>query len=167
MERVAAGMELPYVRMAGIRDIHLRPRDTKTFKEVTMRKHRHTIFGEHTHAAELGHTHTSAKEFVIVSDPNAFKSAPYILPDPRNNGETLPLVMVEWVDAMGDNSWRPFYEAVQDQPVPCFSVGFILVQDDKRLLLTPTGHMDICRVNDTLLIPAPWILKITPLGVAE
>ena len=92
---------------------------------------------------------------------------PHTIPDPRNNSESLPLVLVEWVDATGDSSWRPFHEAIQDQPVAIVSVGFVLVQDDKRLLLTSTTHLDMCLVNDTLLIPVPWVLKITPLGIVD
>lgn len=92
---------------------------------------------------------------------------PYTMPDPRNNGETLPLVLVEWVDAAGDNGWADFHAALGETPGPCFVVGFLIADTDTHITVVSMGYADIGHVADRTTIPKTWQVKIIPLGVVD
>lgn len=90
---------------------------------------------------------------------------PYTIPDPRNNSETLPLVLVEWLDASGDNAWTSFYEILNERPILCFVVGFLIEDTEEYLTVVSLGRDDLSRGADRTTIPKTWQVKITPLGV--
>ncbi len=92
---------------------------------------------------------------------------PYTLPDPRNNGETLALVMVEWVDAMGDANWQTHYEATKQGLCRCTNVGFILYSDEERVVIGSQFDHEHEKWAEVTTIPKTWQVKITPLGVVE
>lgn len=107
------------------------------------------------------------QEIQVECKLSHYQTVPHTIPDPRNNGAELPLVMVEWVDAIGDSDWQHFDVALKTRPAPCFAAGFLIDRTEEYVMIAPTGRLDLQWVNTTLTIPAPWILKITPLGVVN
>lgn len=84
------------------------------------------------------------------------------------------LVMIEWLDAYGCSSeWQEIPVLTTEQkPMVCTSVGWILFENDERVVLVPhlTGigndraHEQGC---GDMTIPRVSIVKITPLVPEE
>lgn len=72
----------------------------------------------------------------------------------------MKLIYVEWVDSGTSGGWQPLHDAVRaaaDDPMVCESVGWLLAESDRYLLLAPSrkiehkpGTGEVC---DTIQIP--------------
>ena len=79
--------------------------------------------------------------------------------------KTRQVVAVDWLDAAGSTEWSHEDDAATLDPPLCTTVGVILSQTRKRLVIAGTvGHGDD-QVGDVNMIPAGMIRAIRPLGV--
>lgn len=123
----------------------------------------------HFHFNYPGHTHADNETWLsgLMKSPLPNNVSPYTLPDPRNNGEKIPLVMVQWVDAISDDRWADFHDALREELAPCVTVGFLIHQTDTHITIAASTHSDLQRVGDRMTIPNTWQTKIIPLGVVD
>jgi len=70
------------------------------------------------------------------------------------------VLLVSWLDTWSDSRWASYAKARKTQPQPCQSVGFLVCQDDKRIVLAPTISQDEC---DRLVIPMGAVTDIREL----
>jgi hypothetical protein len=77
----------------------------------------------------------------------------------------MRLVLIEWLDATGGTraGWKPVADMKRDLPHKCRSVGWIIHEDDDRVVIVPhmTGDGD---GDGELTIPRDWqqsVLELT------
>ena len=73
----------------------------------------------------------------------------------------LPIVLVKWEDPYSDGNWKHTEQALQAEPMPCLSVGFLHYKDKNKVILSQS--MSECNLAATFVIPARVIKKITTL----
>ncbi len=76
----------------------------------------------------------------------------------------MKLVLVEWVDSSGYAGWHKLGD--NDVVSPCVSVGILVSEDDKQLVLSPS-RSDCGNVLDTLAIPVCSIKRSRTLKVKD
>ena len=64
---------------------------------------------------------------------------------------TLPVVRVTWVDSCSNHRWREMAEARADVPMECQSVGFLVANSARAVVL-------IQSVNESGHAGASWII---------
>lgn len=77
----------------------------------------------------------------------------------KRNG--LPKVVeVYWQDATSVSEWMTPEQALQETPVDCHTVGYLLYKSKSLLRVVRTVYNDCSRVGDVFLIPTAWITRI-------
>lgn len=75
----------------------------------------------------------------------------------------MKIVMVEWVDSCGHGGWHRS-ASMDYEPVNCTSVGIVMVEDDRKIVLalnhTADSEID---VSDVMSIPMCSVKEITVL----
>ena len=71
------------------------------------------------------------------------------------------LVIVKWIDAYHLDGWM-FGENTEITADPCWSVGFLVKQNKKGVMLAQTWFPEDCA--NLIFIPKGMIQKITKLG---
>lgn len=70
----------------------------------------------------------------------------------------MKVVFVHWQDAVSEDAWEDIEEAKKSKPHTIFTVGFLVDEDDDRILLAlnwdPLGEA----VSQTISIPIAWIM---------
>lgn len=67
----------------------------------------------------------------------------------------MKMLYVEWVDASAGSSWEKISEV--DGIYDCRSLGFLIKEDNKQLVLAAAVSKDEC--NASIAIPKAWIRK--------
>lgn len=78
---------------------------------------------------------------------------------PRKSGPPNP-VEVYWQDATSVSEWMNTEQALQETPVECHTVGYLLHKTKKLLRVVRTVHNDGAQVGDVFMIPTAWVTKI-------
>ena len=73
-----------------------------------------------------------------------------------------PIVSVRWTDAHTTDAWRSIEEALEDEPAFVTTVGFLLEDSKKRVLVASTLSADEL-ISSTMEIPKGMVVKITKL----
>lgn len=75
----------------------------------------------------------------------------------------MKIAMVEWVDSCARNGWHRSV-GTDYEPVNCTSVGIVMVEDDRKIVLAlnHTEDSDI-DVSDTISIPMCSVKEVTVL----
>jgi hypothetical protein len=76
----------------------------------------------------------------------------------------MRLVLVDWLDAAGGTrgGWKPVAEMGRDLPVRCRSVGWVVQEDERRIVLVP----HLARDGDgdgEIAIPRDWLQRVVDL----
>tara|TARA_B100001250_G_C19812704_1_gene796577 strand:- start:2035 stop:2307 length:273 start_codon:yes stop_codon:yes gene_type:complete len=89
------------------------------------------------------------------------------MPKKKFKIEDYRLVQVNWIDAMdSETGWHSLNKLKKAQPEPVVSVGWIISEDDKRIVVTG----DFCSDGETgraITIPKDWCQKVTRLETAN
>lgn len=85
-------------------------------------------------------------------------------------GDTLKhqLVKIEWKDSTQPVSeWQHLNDLTDTKPISCFSVGFLLQNDDEMKVLAPNMadiHNDLnIQASGIIAIPSSCVVKISKL----
>ena len=72
----------------------------------------------------------------------------------------MKLVLVNWLDAAGGNrdGWRPLVAMTGMSSHACVSVGFLLHQDDDRIVVVP--HVSGEQGDGEIVIPRSWLDRV-------
>ena len=73
------------------------------------------------------------------------------------------VVEVSWFDANARGSWGTVEEYMHHTSAPCLSVGYLLKQDNKEVILVQSVATDHDTCTDAIAIPRGWIAKIRTL----
>jgi len=65
------------------------------------------------------------------------------------------LVRVKWIDATTDSGWIDIDTAKNYKPIQCETVGYLLKDDEKYIVVASTVSGDQC--NGIISIPKKWI----------
>jgi len=76
-------------------------------------------------------------------------------------------VRVYWEDTCGIQGWRHGEEAVKFTPAHCESIGWLVTQDSKRVLLALSYNHEQGTVADCLIIPRGCVSKVVQLEVKK
>jgi hypothetical protein len=68
------------------------------------------------------------------------------------------LVIVEWLDAACDNSWRMHGEEKGFEPVPVKTVGWLFHENEQVVVIVGTATDD--QFNQSIIIPKEGIVSI-------
>ncbi len=74
------------------------------------------------------------------------------------------MVIVKWVDIVGDDNWLTIKEAGETKPHPFESVGWVLKHDKSMLVIVSCYSPEDDTVGSVTAIPTGAILKIVRLG---
>ena len=76
--------------------------------------------------------------------------------------EDLPLVEVEWIDSATRDGWGSIAEHTDPAPLVCRTAGYLLVQDDKKVVIAHSQHEDgdVC---GSMTIPRVAVRRFTRL----
>ena len=81
--------------------------------------------------------------------------------------EDYKLVKINWLDAMdSETGWHSLSKLKNAKPEPVVSVGGIIAEDEKRIVVTG----DFCSDGETgrgITIPKDWCQKISILKVPD
>jgi|TARA_R110000803_G_scaffold95372_3_gene163314 hypothetical protein len=78
--------------------------------------------------------------------------------------DKFKLVLVEWTDAMDfDNGWHDLKKVQAAQVEQVVSVGWIVTEDDKHIVLSSDFCSD-CTSGRAIAIPKDWCQKIIELS---
>lgn len=69
---------------------------------------------------------------------------------------TFKAIRVAWHDAKAAGGWKSINERTKEQPVLIHSVGYLLHEDAKKLVLAQ-NLADTGSYADTIVIPVGWI----------
>ena len=74
--------------------------------------------------------------------------------------------VIEWFDAVASTGWQK--KAAADPCQACTSVGYLVVEDDARVVLGGTWGMngDEMETNNRMTIPKGWIARRRVLNLA-
>lgn len=72
--------------------------------------------------------------------------------------ERIPIVVVDWHDAFTHDEWTSS-NTEADQDYLCRSVGFLVKQSTKRIIIAQTLAAE-GRQTNTLTIPRPWVRRM-------
>lgn len=70
----------------------------------------------------------------------------------------MKVTFVTWQDAVSEDAWEDITEAKKSKPHTIFSVGFLIDEDDDRILLGLNWDAEREAVSQTIAIPIAWIL---------
>ncbi|MBM3597360.1 MAG: hypothetical protein FJX35_04050 [Alphaproteobacteria bacterium] len=79
-------------------------------------------------------------------------------------GSDMRLVLVEWLDAAGGSrsGWKPIADMGRDLPARCRSVGWVVHEDERLIVLVP----HLARDGDgdgEIVIPRDWMQRTIEL----
>lgn len=81
-----------------------------------------------------------------------------------NEDKKWPLnerVEVEWIDSCTNGVWAPpSYHITESKPTTCRSIGYILVEDTKKIVVAQSMSLNTGNICDTMSIPRVAVLKI-------
>lgn len=72
----------------------------------------------------------------------------------------LPLVKVYWQDTCSDSRWADMDEACKERGIPCCSIGWLLRNDKREVVITPMKRTDMRRCNDVQIIPKGCVTAV-------
>ena len=70
----------------------------------------------------------------------------------------MKVQLVTWQDAVSEDAWEDIGEAKTLEPHTIFTIGYLLLEDEKRILLTMNWDPDSDAVSQYIAIPKGWIL---------
>lgn len=79
----------------------------------------------------------------------------------------LKLVFCVWQDATNSDSWTTVDEAKALEPLVIHSIGWLIVEDATRLVITHSWEKEEGGVLCALAIPKAWILELRHLPPLE
>ena len=74
------------------------------------------------------------------------------------------LVLVKWVDIVGDDNWLTKKEAEKTRPHPFVSVGWVLTHDKQAISIVSCYSPEDDTVGSVTSIPTGAVLNITRLN---
>lgn len=72
-----------------------------------------------------------------------------------------PLVELVWADASGDNGWDVGMKDYEEEL--CLTVGFLIHNDDKHVVVASTIHPGVYGTNARIIIPIGMVKHIKEL----
>ena len=72
----------------------------------------------------------------------------------------LKAVMVEWLDIIGDDEWRTQEEAQLIEPQRFVTLGYVLRNDDKAVVICSTYSYDDDTVGSVSSIPKGAVTRV-------
>ena len=75
-------------------------------------------------------------------------------------GTFMKLVSVTWLDAVSCDSWEPILDARNLKPARMVTIGFLLHEDDDKVVLSASYDEENQSVASTYAIPKSWVLSI-------
>ena len=73
-------------------------------------------------------------------------------------------VEVEWVDSCSNPTWAAVPYHLKNSTISrCRSIGYVVRNDASQVLLAQSMSNDTTNIADTIAIPTPCILSITPI----
>lgn len=72
----------------------------------------------------------------------------------------LKSVIVEWLDIIGDDEWRPQAEAELIEPQRFVTLGYMLRNDDKAVVVCSTYSHDDDTVGSVTSIPKGAVTRV-------
>jgi len=76
-------------------------------------------------------------------------------------------VVVTWFDAVSHDPWEEIND-VKDQEVHTIqTLGFLLTEDDRKLVLAASWDQDNESVASTWTIPKTWLLEVKEISLGE
>lgn len=77
--------------------------------------------------------------------------------------EPARLYLVEWADAFGDPSWTTVDKARTLEPYQVITVGWLLKEDETKIVLSSDLAADGIGVAGVSVIPRDWVRNIYEL----
>ena len=72
----------------------------------------------------------------------------------------MKLVSVTWLDAVSCDSWESISDAQKLNPATMITLGFLLHDDDDKVVIAASYDQDNESVARTYAIPKSWVLSI-------
>jgi hypothetical protein len=69
----------------------------------------------------------------------------------------MPLIQIEWTDAVGGDGWVTHDELLKETPVTHISVGFLVNETDDFYTITMSHNPDKTNLGAWLLIPKKYV----------
>lgn len=79
----------------------------------------------------------------------------------------MELTIVKWVDAVSEDSWEEIDEAKKLDLHEIFTVGFLLDQDDSKIIIASSWDKDREAVAQHIAIPLAWIIEMDTIKVGR
>lgn len=73
------------------------------------------------------------------------------------------IVLVEWIDSFGSHAWIPRIDAMETKPSKCYSVGYLLKEDENYIVLSQSYDPQVENVGNVLSIPVKVVISMTQL----
>jgi len=71
------------------------------------------------------------------------------------------IVEIEWLDHGKEDSWLPIDEAKQVPLLRCYTVGYVIDEDDERIVIASTFSP---RVNSNRILADDWVTGISVIS---
>ncbi len=72
----------------------------------------------------------------------------------------MKAAMVIWEDAVSQDEWQDLKEAIKLEPAKIISIGFVLKEDEKSMLLALNFHPEEERVSQTISVLKSTVLQV-------
>jgi len=69
-------------------------------------------------------------------------------------------VEIHWQDAGSSTGWRSKDETAKMDPLACRSLGYLVIQTKKKIVLAASQSVSNGDIGDRMVIPRSWVLKI-------
>lgn len=74
-------------------------------------------------------------------------------------------VFVSWLDAVSEDAWTSIDEAKEEEPPVIMSLGYLIYEDDKKLVIAANLDETNGNCSAILSIPRTWLLEMKELRI--